>query len=60
MRSRVRKGIPSSIRILAWPELVRLKRHIEQRSVDINYNKLLNSLSNNVYEIALDIPRTFP
>ena len=45
---------------MVWPELVKLNKHMEQRKMDIDYNKLVNSLSNNVYEISLDIPRTFP
>ena len=48
------------MRQAVWPELVKLPKHIEQKKVDINYDKLLNSFSNNVYEIGLDIPRTFP
>ena len=28
--------------------------------MEFTYNKLVNSFSNNVYEIGLDIPRTFP
>lgn len=46
--------------MIVWPELVQLRKHIEIRSTDINYTRLANSLSNNIYEIGLDIPRTFP
>ena len=48
------------MRQAVWPELVKLPKHIEQKKIDINYDKLVNSFSNNVYEIGLDIPRTFP
>ena len=60
LRSRVYKGVPSGMRQVVWPELVKLPKYIEQKSVDLSYSKLVNSFSNTVYEIGLDIPRTFP
>lgn len=58
--SRTRKGVPTSLRNIVWVKLVPLEKHIEQRKVDIDYEKLVKQISSNVYEIGLDIPRTFP
>lgn len=60
LRSRIYKGVPTGMRQIVWPEIVPLRKHIEQRTHDLNYNKLVNSFSNNIYEISLDVPRTFP
>ena len=48
------------IRMLAWPEIVNLKAFIETKNKKYTYNQLSKSFSNNIYEITLDIPRTFP
>ncbi len=60
LKARIRKGIPMSIRMLAWPQIVNLKNFIESKSKKYTYDKLTKSFSNNIYEISLDIPRTFP
>ena len=60
LKNRIRKGIPMSIRSLAWPEIVNLRNFIEIKTKKYTYDKLIKSFSNNIYEITLDIPRTFP
>lgn len=60
LKARIRKGIPMGIRMLAWPQIVNLKNFIESKSKKYTYDKLTKSFSNNIYEISLDIPRTFP
>ena len=60
LHSRTRKGVPPSLRNVVWMKLVPLNKHIEQNQIEINYEKLTNTISSNVYEIGLDIPRTFP
>lgn len=60
LHSRTRKGVPTSLRNIVWVKLPPLEKHIEQRKIDIDYEKLVKQVSNNVYEIGLDIPRTFP
>jgi hypothetical protein len=49
-----------AIRMLAWPEIINLKAFIETKSKKYTYSQLAKSFSNNIYEITLDIPRTFP
>lgn len=60
LKSRIRKGIPSAMRMLAWPAIIQLEQFIQQKQPEYTYKKLTNSFSNNIYEITLDIPRTFP
>jgi hypothetical protein len=60
LAARIRKGIPPAIRALAWPQIVGLDSFRQGLQGKYLYSKLANSLSNNVSEIALDIPRTFP
>lgn len=60
LHSRTRKGVPASLRNIVWPKLVNLDKHIEQKTVEFTYKSLLAKYSSNVYEISLDIPRTFP
>lgn len=54
---RARKGIPASLRIKVYPELVKMKRVMEEKSM--SYSAVLIKESNDVYDINLDIPRTF-
>lgn len=60
LKARIRKGIPMGIRMLAWPQIVNLRNFIDQKSKKYTYQQLVKSFSNNIYEITLDIPRTFP
>lgn len=55
---RTRKGIPSSLRIKVWPELIKINKVIERKM--ISYSKVLIKDSMDIYDINLDIPRTFP
>lgn len=54
---RTRKGIPSSMRIKVWPELIKVRKLVEQTT--LSYSKVLIKDSMDVYDINLDIPRTF-
>jgi hypothetical protein len=54
---RVRKGIPKCMRIKVWPELVGKKKLKESKSA--SYSIILIKESLDVYDINLDIPRTF-
>lgn len=54
---RARKGIPPSIRSQVWPQLINLKKVAELKSM--SYSKVLIKDSYDVYDINLDIPRTF-
>ena len=54
---RTRKGIPSSIRCQVWPQLMGLKTVAERKS--LSYSKVLIKDSYDIYDINLDIPRTF-
>lgn len=60
LKSRIRKGIPQAIRAIAWPEIIGLKQFINQKEKKYTYAKLINTPSSSIYEISLDIPRTFP
>jgi hypothetical protein len=60
LKSRIRKGIPTAIRAIAWPEIIKLGSFKQQHKNEYTYAKLINSPSTSVYEIGLDIPRTFP
>jgi hypothetical protein len=60
LKSRVRKGIPSSMRMIAWCALVKLDQFKEKNKEKWNYERLCNKFSNSVSDITLDIPRTFP
>lgn len=54
---RTRKGIPTSMRIKVWPELIKINKLIERKAM--SYSKVLIKDSMDVYDINLDIPRTF-
>jgi hypothetical protein len=54
---RTRKGIPPSIRIKVWPEIVRISKLVNRSP--LTYSKVLLKDSYDVYDIKLDIPRTF-
>lgn len=54
---RTRKGIPQCIRIKVWPEIVKVDKLIEKNP--LTYSKILLKDSYDVYDINLDIPRTF-
>jgi hypothetical protein len=60
LKSRIRKGIPPAMRAIAWPEIIKLGVFMQQHRNDYTYAKLVNSPSSSIYEIGLDIPRTFP
>ena len=54
---RVRKGIPQSLRIKVWPELIPIQKYIDKKPM--TYSKVLFKDSFDLYDINLDIPRTF-
>lgn len=54
---RTRKGIPTSMRLKIWPELVKINKVMERKSM--SYSKVLIKDSMDIYDINLDIPRTF-
>jgi len=54
---RTRKGIPQCIRIKVWPELAKIDKMIQR--TPLTYSKILLKDSYDVYDINLDIPRTF-
>jgi hypothetical protein len=54
---RTRKGIPPCIRIKVWPEIVKVSQIVQ--SNPMTYSKVLLKDSHDVYDINLDIPRTF-
>lgn len=54
---RTRKGIPQCIRIKVWPEIVKVQRIVQKNP--LTYSKILLKDSYDVYDINLDIPRTF-
>ena len=54
---RTRKGIPPSIRIKVWPEIVKIEKIVEK--TPLTYSKILLKDSYDTYDINLDIPRTF-
>ena len=60
LRSRIRKGVPSAMRHTAWSEIIRLDSFKQLHKNDYAFEKLINAPSSSTYEIALDIPRTFP
>lgn len=60
LKSRIRKGIPPAVRAIAWPEIIKLGAFIQLHKNEYTYAKLTNSPSSSIYEIGLDIPRTFP
>lgn len=45
------------MRIKVWPELIKVNKVIERKM--ISYSKVLIKDSMDVYDINLDIPRTF-
>jgi TBC1 domain family member 10 len=54
---RTRKGIPQCIRIKVWPEIAKVERMVSKNP--LTYSKILLKDSYDVYDINLDIPRTF-
>lgn len=54
---RTRKGIPTSMRIKIWPELAKMGKTMDRRN--LSYSKVLIKDSKDIYDINLDIPRTF-
>jgi TBC1 domain family member 10 len=54
---RTRKGIPASIRIKVWPELVKMESLVAK--TPLTYSKILLKDCYDTYDIRLDIPRTF-
>jgi hypothetical protein len=60
LSSRIRKGIPQAIRALAWPEIAKLRSFEKEKESRYTYSQLINTPSKSIYEISLDIPRTFP
>jgi hypothetical protein len=60
VKSRIRKGIPTAVRAIAWPAIVKLKDFIQKHDQEYSFEKLINFPSKSTHEISLDIPRTFP
>lgn len=54
---RTRKGIPKAMRIKVWPALIDMKRLVENRMM--SYSTVLIKDCLDIYDINLDIPRTF-
>jgi hypothetical protein len=49
LRSRIRKGIPSAMRHIAWPEIIRLDAFKKLHKKDYLFDKLINAPSSSTY-----------
>jgi len=55
LKKRLRKGVPQSLRIIVWPMLIRMDKHIQNKK--FKYESLLQISSPYDREIGLDINR---